>query len=104
MIKTFLSILSSTYRFPKFFVFSSLVNSYLLFSFRFKDGKVSYGTDSPARGRRVIFCVHGNPSTGCCAVIETTADGDDNNRSHDSITEAERKQLYCSENGNRSYL
>ncbi|XP_053610133.1 proton-coupled zinc antiporter SLC30A2-like isoform X2 [Plodia interpunctella] len=54
----------------------------------FKDGKASYGTESPARGRRVIFCVHGNPSTGCCAVIETTADGDD--RRNGSISEVER--------------
>ncbi|XP_030032602.1 zinc transporter 2 isoform X2 [Manduca sexta] len=56
----------------------------------FKDGKGSYGTDSPARGRRVIFCVHGNPSTGCCAVIETSADGDDIDRRNGSISEAER--------------
>ncbi|XP_072938755.1 proton-coupled zinc antiporter SLC30A2-like isoform X2 [Epargyreus clarus] len=55
----------------------------------FKDGKATYGTESPARGRRVIFCVHGNPSTGCCAVIETTADGDDAGR-NGSISEAER--------------
>ncbi|XP_013188041.1 proton-coupled zinc antiporter SLC30A2 isoform X4 [Amyelois transitella] len=53
-----------------------------------KDGKASYGTDSPARGRRVIFCVHGNPSTGCCAVIETTADDDD--RRNGSISEVDR--------------
>ncbi|KAF9420342.1 hypothetical protein HW555_003403 [Spodoptera exigua] len=56
----------------------------------FKEGKVSYGTDSPARGRRVIFCVHGNPSTGCCAVIETSADGDDGEQRNGSITEVER--------------
>ncbi|XP_059056232.1 proton-coupled zinc antiporter SLC30A2-like isoform X1 [Achroia grisella] len=56
----------------------------------FKDGKASYGTESPARGRRVIFCVHGNPSTGCCAVIETTTDGDDPERRNASITEIER--------------
>ncbi|CAH2102056.1 unnamed protein product [Euphydryas editha] len=56
----------------------------------FKDGKATYGTDSPARGRRVIFCVHGNPSTGCCAVIETSADGDDEERQNDSISEMER--------------
>lgn len=58
---------------------------------RFKDGKATYGTESPARGRRVIFCVHGNPSTGCCAVIETSADGDDGGRQDDSISEAERE-------------
>ncbi|XP_032528955.1 proton-coupled zinc antiporter SLC30A2-like isoform X2 [Danaus plexippus] len=52
----------------------------------FKDAKASYGTDNPARGRRVIFCVHGNPSTGCCAVIETSADGDEVARTN-SITE-----------------
>ncbi|CAH0695548.1 unnamed protein product [Spodoptera exigua] len=57
---------------------------------QFKEGKVSYGTDSPARGRRVIFCVHGNPSTGCCAVIETSADGDDGEQRNGSITEVER--------------
>ncbi|XP_022821774.1 zinc transporter 2-like isoform X4 [Spodoptera litura] len=56
----------------------------------FKEGKVSYGTDSPARGRRVIFCVHGNPSTGCCAVIETSADGDDGEQRNGSISEVER--------------
>ncbi|KAL0901116.1 hypothetical protein ABMA27_006435 [Loxostege sticticalis] len=55
----------------------------------YKDGKASYGTDSPAKGRRVIFCVHGNPSTGCCAVIETSADGDDVDK-NGSITEVER--------------
>ncbi|CAH0592766.1 unnamed protein product [Chrysodeixis includens] len=55
----------------------------------FKEGKVSYGTDSPAKGRRVIFCVHGNPSTGCCAVIETNTDGDDERR-NGSISEVER--------------
>ncbi|XP_063616376.1 proton-coupled zinc antiporter SLC30A2-like isoform X1 [Cydia splendana] len=62
----------------------------------FKDGKASYGTgtgtDSPARGRRVIFCVHGNPSTGCCAVIETE-DGGDPQR-NGSIVEVERR-LHC---------
>ncbi|CAG9581962.1 unnamed protein product [Danaus chrysippus] len=52
----------------------------------FKDAKASYGTENPARGRRVIFCVHGNPSTGCCAVIETSADGDEVARTN-SITE-----------------
>ncbi|XP_035447300.1 zinc transporter 2 isoform X4 [Spodoptera frugiperda] len=57
---------------------------------QFKEGKVSYGTDSPARGRRVIFCVHGNPSTGCCAVIETNADGDDGEQRNGSISEVER--------------
>ncbi|XP_022821773.1 zinc transporter 2-like isoform X3 [Spodoptera litura] len=57
---------------------------------QFKEGKVSYGTDSPARGRRVIFCVHGNPSTGCCAVIETSADGDDGEQRNGSISEVER--------------
>ncbi|XP_063824998.1 proton-coupled zinc antiporter SLC30A2-like isoform X3 [Ostrinia nubilalis] len=56
----------------------------------FKDGKATYGTDSPAKGRRVIFCVHGNPSTGCCAVIETSADGDDPDRQNGSISEVER--------------
>ncbi|CAB3241220.1 unnamed protein product [Arctia plantaginis] len=55
----------------------------------FKDVKANYGTDSPSRGRRVIFCVHGNPSTGCCAVIETTTDGDDGDRRNGSIGEAE---------------
>ncbi|XP_073957291.1 proton-coupled zinc antiporter SLC30A2-like isoform X2 [Choristoneura fumiferana] len=53
----------------------------------FKDGKASYGTDSPAKGRRVIFCVHGNPSTGCCAVIEN---GGDEPARNGSITEVER--------------
>ncbi|XP_028161399.1 zinc transporter 2-like isoform X3 [Ostrinia furnacalis] len=56
----------------------------------FKDGKATYGTDSPAKGRRVLFCVHGNPSTGCCAVIETSADGDDPDRQNGSISEVER--------------
>ncbi|XP_075977431.1 proton-coupled zinc antiporter SLC30A2-like isoform X2 [Anticarsia gemmatalis] len=56
----------------------------------FKDSNVTYGTDSPARGRRVIFCVHGNPSTGCCAVIESNVDGDDGERRNGSITEVER--------------
>ncbi|XP_045459879.1 zinc transporter 2-like [Melitaea cinxia] len=56
----------------------------------FRDGKATYGTESPARGRRVIFCVHGNPSTGCCAVIETSADGDDGGRQSDSMSEVER--------------
>ncbi|XP_047528073.1 zinc transporter 2-like isoform X1 [Vanessa atalanta] len=56
----------------------------------FKEGKATYGTDSPARGRRVIFCVHGNPSTGCCAVIETSADGDDGEIRNGSISEVER--------------
>ncbi|CAF4861870.1 unnamed protein product [Pieris macdunnoughi] len=55
----------------------------------YQGGKVSYGTDSPAKGRRVIFCVHGNPSTGCCAVIETNPDGEENGR-NGSITEVER--------------
>ncbi|XP_050669726.1 zinc transporter 2-like isoform X4 [Leptidea sinapis] len=54
-----------------------------------KEGKASYGTESPARGRRVIFCVHGNPSTGCCAVIETSANGDEKRR-NGSITDIER--------------
>ncbi|XP_045497023.1 zinc transporter 2-like isoform X1 [Colias croceus] len=54
----------------------------------YKDGKASYGTESPARGRRVIFCVHGNPSTGCCAVIETNPDGDETGNG--SISEVER--------------
>ncbi|VVC98811.1 unnamed protein product [Leptidea sinapis] len=54
-----------------------------------KEGKASYGTESPARGRRVIFCVHGNPSTGCCAVIETSANGDEERR-NGSITDIER--------------
>uniref|UniRef100_A0A2A4JWG0 Zinc transporter 2-like n=1 Tax=Heliothis virescens TaxID=7102 RepID=A0A2A4JWG0_HELVI len=58
--------------------------------FNSKEGKVSYGTDSPARGRRVIFCVHGNPSTGCCAVIETSADGEDGEQRNGSISEVER--------------
>ncbi|KOB77598.1 Zinc transporter 2 [Operophtera brumata] len=57
---------------------------------RFKDGAVSYGTDSPARGRRVIFCVHGNPSTGCCAVIETNEAGEEIERRNGSISEVER--------------
>ncbi|KAM3958611.1 proton-coupled zinc antiporter SLC30A2-like [Aphomia sociella] len=57
----------------------------------FKEGKASYGgTESPARGRRVIFCVHGNPSTGCCAVIETSADGTDPGKRNGSLTEIER--------------
>ncbi|KAJ8735896.1 hypothetical protein PYW07_007516 [Mythimna separata] len=56
----------------------------------FKGDKVSYGTDSPARGRRVIFCVHGNPSTGCCAVIETSADGENGDGHNGSISEVER--------------
>ncbi|CAH2989093.1 unnamed protein product [Chilo suppressalis] len=56
----------------------------------FKDGKVSYGTESPAKGRRVIFCVHGNPSTGCCAVIETNPGDDDGDQPNGSITEVER--------------
>ncbi|XP_050345291.1 zinc transporter 2-like isoform X2 [Nymphalis io] len=56
----------------------------------FKEGKATYGTDSPARGRRVIFCVHGNPSTGCCAVIETSADGDDGEMRNGGISEVER--------------
>ncbi|CAG4958360.1 unnamed protein product [Parnassius apollo] len=55
----------------------------------FKDGKVSYGTDSPARGRRVIFCVHGNPSTGCCAVIESS-EPDHGDQPNGSITEVDR--------------
>ncbi|CAK1602506.1 unnamed protein product [Parnassius mnemosyne] len=55
----------------------------------FKDGKVSYGTDSPARGRRVIFCVHGNPSTGCCAVIEN-GEPDHSDHPNGSITEMDR--------------
>ncbi|CAG9136482.1 unnamed protein product [Plutella xylostella] len=57
---------------------------------RFHDGKASYGTESPARGRRVIFCVHGNPSTGCCAVIETTADGEEREIRNGSIAELQR--------------
>ncbi|XP_037866871.1 proton-coupled zinc antiporter SLC30A2 isoform X2 [Bombyx mori] len=56
----------------------------------YNDGHVSYGTDNQIRGRRVIFCVHGNPSTGCCAVIETSADGDDSEKRNGSISEAER--------------
>ncbi|XP_045780879.1 zinc transporter 2-like isoform X1 [Maniola jurtina] len=57
----------------------------------YKDGKTTYGSEqTPTRGRRVIFCVHGNPSTGCCAVIETTADGDDVEMRNGSITEAAR--------------
>ncbi|KAG7310333.1 hypothetical protein JYU34_003105 [Plutella xylostella] len=56
----------------------------------FHDGKASYGTESPARGRRVIFCVHGNPSTGCCAVIETTADGEEREIRNGSIAELQR--------------
>ncbi|XP_049882624.1 zinc transporter 2-like isoform X2 [Pectinophora gossypiella] len=55
----------------------------------FKEGKASYGTDSATRGRRVIFCVHGNPSSGCCAVIENSPDGDPDRR-NGSITEIER--------------
>ncbi|CAH2050919.1 unnamed protein product, partial [Iphiclides podalirius] len=55
---------------------------------RYKDGKLSYGTESPGRGRRVIFCVHGNPSTGCCAVIESSQDPGD--RRNGSITEGEK--------------
>ncbi|XP_068626234.1 proton-coupled zinc antiporter SLC30A2-like [Battus philenor] len=55
----------------------------------YKDGKATYGTDSPARGRRVIFCVHGNPSTGCCAVIETS-DPDHGDQHNGSITEVEK--------------
>ncbi|XP_047985407.1 zinc transporter 2-like isoform X2 [Leguminivora glycinivorella] len=64
---------------------------------QFKDGKASYGTgtgtgtDSPAKGRRVIFCVHGNPSTGCCAVIETDDAGEQRNG---SLVEVERR-LHC---------
>lgn len=59
---------------------------------RFKDGAVSYGgTDGPAKGRRVIFCVHGNPSTGCCAVIETNSDGEiTEQRNGISVADAER--------------
>ncbi|XP_023941638.1 zinc transporter 2-like isoform X2 [Bicyclus anynana] len=56
----------------------------------FKDGKATYGSDAPARGRRVIFCVHGNPSTGCCQVTETTADADDGDIRNGSISEAAR--------------
>ncbi|KAL4718536.1 hypothetical protein ACJJTC_007172 [Scirpophaga incertulas] len=62
----------------------------------FKDGKATYGTDSPAKGRRVIFCVHGNPSTGCCAVIEATGDGDGDGI-NGTITEVER---HCHRNRN----
>ncbi|XP_039754847.1 zinc transporter 2-like isoform X2 [Pararge aegeria] len=56
----------------------------------FKDGKATYGSDTPSRGRRVIFCVHGNPSTGCCAVIETTADGEDGDIRNGSISDVAR--------------
>ncbi|CAG9796294.1 unnamed protein product [Diatraea saccharalis] len=56
----------------------------------FNDGKATYGTESPAKGRRVIFCVHGNPSTGCCAMIETTTGDDDGDQPNGSITEVER--------------
>lgn len=52
----------------------------------FKDGKVSYGTESLTKGRRVIFCVHGNPSTGCCAVIETNEDGEITEQRNGSIS------------------
>ncbi|GBP62975.1 hypothetical protein EVAR_44028_1 [Eumeta japonica] len=38
----------------------------------FNEGKVAYGTTNEVggRGRRVIFCVHGNPSAGCCALVD----------------------------------
>ncbi|XP_014364946.2 zinc transporter 2 isoform X1 [Papilio machaon] len=57
----------------------------------FKDGKASYGTGTgtPTRGRRVIYCVHGNPSTGCCAVIERT-EPDHSDHRNGSMSEVER--------------
>ncbi|KAI5645077.1 cation efflux family domain-containing protein [Phthorimaea operculella] len=53
----------------------------------YKDGKVSYGSDSSSKGKRVIFCVHGNPSQSCC----TTVDGADSpeGRNGSIISEAE---------------
>ncbi|XP_013175841.1 PREDICTED: zinc transporter 2-like isoform X1 [Papilio xuthus] len=58
----------------------------------FKDGKASYGTGgTPGRGRRVIYCVHGNPSTGCCAVIERTEqDHDHADHRNGSISDVDR--------------
>ncbi|KAJ2947988.1 hypothetical protein O0L34_g9780 [Tuta absoluta] len=53
----------------------------------YKDGKVSYGSDS-SKGKRVIFCVHGNPSQSCCTSVDG-ADGPEG-RNGSIISEAER--------------
>ncbi|XP_041974775.1 zinc transporter 2-like isoform X2 [Aricia agestis] len=63
-----------------------LVNCVKNMDLGFNNGKATYGTESP-RGRRVIFCVHGNPSTGCCAITETNPDAENE---PPSITEVER--------------